>query len=294
MAARASKQTEKDKIEDAVLRVGQPEAMKQINAQIEKGNELLERAVHSEEELEQLENDQSRWNEYNAQLLGTLFSNAALKDQYRFQGAVVMILTTHSPLSTRLEQERGHIKTRINALRSIVERLGLFGGPENGGSGSRSATPTHVGTAVFVVHGHDGEAKHAVARFIEKLKLKPIILHEQTNEGRTLIEKFEQHAHDGVGFAVVLITPDDIGGPAGANPEQLNSRARQNVILELGYFLGMLGRKHVAALHVAGTELPSDMTGIVYIPLDENDAWKLPLAKEMKAAGLPIDMNDAF
>src|ERR1035438_6975181 len=65
---------------------------------------------------------------------------------------------------------------------------------------------------VFVVHGHDDEAKEKVARFLERLKLEPIILHEQPNEGRTVIEKFEVFAD--VGFAVVLLTPDDVGALA--------------------------------------------------------------------------------
>ena len=87
---------------------------------------------------------------------------------------------------------------------------------------------------VFIVHGHDEAAKESVARFLEKLKLEPIILHEQPNSGRTLIEKFEVYAD--VGFAVVLLTPDDVGSPASeARAGSMKHRARQNVILELGY-----------------------------------------------------------
>jgi predicted nucleotide-binding protein len=103
---------------------------------------------------------------------------------------------------------------------------------------------------VFVVHGHDGEAKETVARFLEKLELEPIILHEQPNQGRTVIEKFETSSSD-VAFAVVLLTPDDLGRAANGPPD-LSARARQGVILELGYFLGRLGRTRVCALHRGG------------------------------------------
>ena len=111
---------------------------------------------------------------------------------------------------------------------------------------------------IFLVHGHDQAVTSIVARFLEKLKLEAVILHEQPNEGQTIIEKFERHAD--VGFAVVLLTPDDMGGIApGSN---LQPRARQNVILELGYFIGKLGRPRVCALYVTGVELPSDLHGV--------------------------------
>jgi len=107
----------------------------------------------------------------------------------------------------------------------------------------------------------------------------------------TVIEKLERHAD--VRFAVVLLTPDDEGrslaDAAGARP-----RARQNVILELGYFTGRLGRRAVCALHRGALELPSDYLGVVYVAIDEGGGWQLKLAKELRAAGFPIDMNKAI
>lgn len=140
---------------------------------------------------------------------------------------------------------------------------------------------------VFVVHGHDAEVKETVARFLEKLKLEPIVLHEQPNAGQTIIEKFERHAD--VGFAVVLLTPDDVGGPAAA-PTDRRPRARQNVILELGFFMGRLTRKRVCALYKAGVEIPSDYQGVVFVELDESGAWRTKLAQELVEAGLSIDV----
>ena len=143
---------------------------------------------------------------------------------------------------------------------------------------------------VFVIHGRDSEAKETVARFLTKLGLTPVILHEQPNQGRTIIEKFEQHAQ--VGFAVALLTPDDVG--ALKNEEKnLKPRARQNVVFELGYFLGRLGRERVCALTKGDVEIPSDYDGVVYISLDDG-GWKMNLIRELKNVGFDVDANKAL
>jgi predicted nucleotide-binding protein len=143
--------------------------------------------------------------------------------------------------------------------------------------------------SVFLVHGHDEATKESVARFLEKLGLNVIILHEQVNQGLTVIEKFEQYASR-VGFAVVLFTPDDIGFPLGTE-EQKQPRARQNVVLEMGYFVGKLTRQRVCVLYKGGVELPSDILGVVYHSIDQGGGWKLSLAQELRAAGYSIDLN---
>lgn len=143
---------------------------------------------------------------------------------------------------------------------------------------------------LFVVHGHDVAAKESLARFLQKVKLEPIILHEQPNGGRTIIEKFETYSSD-VGFAVVLLTPDDMGCAANdVKAEKLKPRARQNVITELGFFIGKLGRTRVCALHKGEVELPSDYSGVLYLPMDESDAWKTKLAQELVEAKMSIDI----
>lgn len=142
---------------------------------------------------------------------------------------------------------------------------------------------------VFIVHGHDNLAKTEVARVIEKLGLEAIILHEQANEGKTIIEKFERDASR-VKFAVIIFTPDDIGYPKN-KPNEQKPRARQNVILELGYFSGVLGRSNVCVLYKEEIEIPSDYLGVVYESMDDNGSWKFKLAKEFKQAGLNVDLN---
>jgi predicted nucleotide-binding protein len=141
---------------------------------------------------------------------------------------------------------------------------------------------------VFVVHGHDHEAKDKVARFLERLKLEPVVLHEQPNEGRAVIEKFEVYAH--VGFAVVLLTPDDVGALA-TERTNLKSRARQNVVFELGYFIGKLKRNRVCALYKEDVEVPSDYAGVLFTKLDSAGDWRTKLAQDLSAAGIPIDVD---
>lgn len=139
---------------------------------------------------------------------------------------------------------------------------------------------------VFIVHGHDGEMQQSVARVVEKLGLNAIILHEQTDTGQTIIEKLEKNAD--VGFAVVLLSPDDVGRKYGEELRHERPRARQNVILELGYFIGKLGRDRVLALKKEKTdfELPSDLLGVIYTPYDHpGGAWRLTLVRELQQAG---------
>lgn len=144
---------------------------------------------------------------------------------------------------------------------------------------------------IFIVHGHDNTMKEAVASVVRILGLEPIILNEQPNEGNTIIEKFEKYAN--VGFAIVLLSPDDQGYAAASGPTTAKSRARQNVVFELGYFAGRHGRSRVFSLYRedANFETPSDISGVAYTPYDNHGAWKTSLIKELKAAGYRVDAN---
>ena len=155
---------------------------------------------------------------------------------------------------------------------------------------ARTGQPPAASRRVFVVHGHDEAVKQAVARTLEKLDLDPIILHELPDKGRTFIEKLEDETD--VGFAVVLRTADDLGGPKTARPESYRPRARQNVLVELGLFLGKLGRQRVAVLFEPGGEMPSDYSGVLYTELDPGAAWRFKLATEIHAAGIEVDLNN--
>jgi predicted nucleotide-binding protein len=189
--------------------------------------------------------------------------------QQKFAGGIPQTVTMLEGLISRLEERREDLNSSQESTIPKVEAV--------------AAT-----RRVFIVHGHDEGEKQAVARFLSKLQLEPIILHEQPNQGRTIIEKFEKHTD--VDFAVVLLTPDDRGYPQGA-PEAAKPRARQNVIFELGYFVGRLNRSRVCALYKGNVEILSDYDGVIYISMDDPQAWQLPLAREMKAAGIEIDLN---
>ena len=182
------------------------------------------------------------------------------------------------------------LETQLKKLEGLVELLATEI-QLSAGTAPQVAAPVR-GHRVFLVHGHDEAVLHEVARFLERLRQDVVVLREQPNQGQTIIEKFENYAD--VGFAVVLLTPDDRGGPVNVGCDGQQPRARQNVILELGYFLGRLGRNRVCALYREGVEIPSDYSGVLYIKLDEAGGWRLGLAKEMKAAELPVDMNLAL
>jgi predicted nucleotide-binding protein len=144
---------------------------------------------------------------------------------------------------------------------------------------------------VFVVHGHDNEMKQAVARTVERLGLEVVILHEKPNRGQTIIEKIERYSD--VDFAVVLLSPDDTGYSNAEGSESAKPRARQNVILELGYFAGKLGRKNVVALHRGNIELPSDYDGVLYTPYDgDSGTWRSELLAELRESGYNVSADD--
>ena len=144
---------------------------------------------------------------------------------------------------------------------------------------------------VFLVRGRDDEAKNAVALFLRAIGLEPIILHQRPNGGRHLLTKFREEA-EGASFAVVLMLSDDEGGLTGATDRR--PRARQNVVFELGFFIGKLGPANVAALLQGDVEKPSDFDGIAYIPFDPSGRWKTDLARELHHAKVPFDPAKAF
>jgi predicted nucleotide-binding protein len=150
-------------------------------------------------------------------------------------------------------------------------------------------TQSGMSNKVFIVHGHDDTAKEKVARFLEKDGFEVVILHEQPNAGRTIIEKIETYTD--VAYGVVLYTPCDKGRAKEESVKNEANRARQNVVFEHGYLIAKLGRERVCALVKADVETPGDISGVVYIRMDDGEAWKIELAREMKNAGLSVDAN---
>ncbi len=199
-------------------------------------------------------------------------------------------------LTELIEEFRDDVDYYLRKLESIRSRVGIIEeSPILLHQSPIPSTKRAISKNVFIVHGHDEEAKEAVARCIHKLDLNPIILNERPNTGKTIIEKFESSSED-IGFAVVLLTPDDIGYTKN-KPEEIKPRARQNVILELGYFVAKLGRERVCALHKRDQdgkdiEIPSDYHGVIFLPMDSN--WRFQLAQEIKQVIRDIDLNKLF
>jgi len=268
------------------LQVARVEARQSLDERIELGRQMLDRQVNAAQGVDELKNDFHSWHDYNERLLQRLFTTTALADEY----VPVMFASSGSPdPQRRLQSVQHDIQHQNQKLISIANRLDLYDEPSGGGGAARRRATMPRGQTVFVVHGHDDASKLDVARFIERVTgQRPTILHEQSNRGRTVIEKLEDHAAE-AGFAVVLLTRDDVGG---VDKASLRPRARQNVVLEFGLFIGLLGRTGVVALCEEGVERPSDIDGVLYVSFSEN--WQLKLAQEMQAAGIDLDLNKAL
>lgn len=270
------------------LRVARDEIECALYEQVQRGEAIRDATIRTETDLERARSERKKWRNLVAMMLKKYFTTEQFVDS--FETARRGRYSMRPDFSKRLTEFRSDVQHGIDELVSIIERLDLLDDPatSNGEAGQPAVSDL---TSVFIVHGHDQAALQTVARFVSALGLNPVVLHEQANRGQTIIEKLE--GHSAVGFAVVLLTPDDVGGKNDQDAE-MRPRARQNVILELGFFCAALKRAHVCALVKDGVEIPSDFDGVVYVALDEDGAWRFGLAREMKAAGLDVDLNKAM
>jgi predicted nucleotide-binding protein len=269
------------------LRVSRARAQEVIDDAIVEATELVERA-ESNQPYQEWRDDWQRWVTRNTTALRSVFDGPELPAE--FEGAATKRIARQigqSENATFLHTVEA-VRRSINVLRSIAERLDYAEGPPEEQVVHRPA-PSVDSSKVFVVHGRDVGIRAQVENCLRRLDLEPIVLEAASNQGRTIIEKFEQETID-VAFAVVVMSADDFGkGPDEQGWPTEPNRARQNVILELGYFMGALGRERVAALVSPGVEQPSDVHGIVYIPF--GGGWDVLLTRELGAAGLPVDLN---
>jgi len=282
------------------------EAKAKLQVQIDKGNALLVQLDGwSKESVKARREDYYSWDIFNGNLLRALFTTDEHRNAYHLGlGGRTTFNSLQEEVSELLEDIRYRIREMQNVHNEIdlipldasvqTETHSLVRIVPTYGRSSATARKQDRSNKVFIVHGHDEKAKLETARLLQKLNLHPIILSEQDDLGRTIIEKIEDYSD--VDFAVVLLTPDDLGSAAGAyeaaGGEALVERARQNVIFEMGFFYGKLGRKNVCALLKGKTDRPTDISGVVYTQMDDHGGWHLKLAKEMKAAGLPVSLND--
>ncbi len=265
-----------------------PSVDTKISDRIEKGRALLS-VPEATQDLKEREREMYTWNDYNHTLLRRLLG-PAIADEYR--GPVSFGGSTTPEV--RLREFEEDVASYLRQLESIRERLGLWEAEPDFVTQSPPSGPPHgfrADGAIFVVHGTNLGRANEVARVLESATAHHrdvVILHEKPNRGRTLIEKFEQHAAEAA-FAVVVLTADDEGRKEGT--ELLRPRGRQNVIFELGFFFALLGRERVVVLLEPDIEQPSDVHGLVYEALDPAGAWKQALVRELGAAGIPVDRN---
>jgi len=185
------------------------------------------------------------------------------------------------------------IDTIKHNLKLLLQKMIIYGAKNNQLEQIKQKNMIcNNGNKVFIVHGHDEALKLDVARTLERADFEPIILHEQASRGMTIIEKIE--AYTDVVYAVVLYTPCDLGRSKNEGIDCEQQRARQNVVFEHGYLISKLGRNRVSALVKSEIETPSDVSGIIYIKIDNSNSWKTELAKNMQSEGLHVDLNKFF
>lgn len=201
-------------------------------------------------------------------------------DQLRFKSGEIVNVFDKGTLSIQ-----GKNQTRVRELLEVED-------PGAGGASTVREAPSATSRKVFVVYGHDQQARDQLEAMLRRWHLEPLILDQLPSEGQTIIEKLEKYTGDDVRFAVVLATPDD-EGYARDKADERKFRARQNVVFELGLLLAKLGRARVAILlkHQDQMERPSDVQGLIYLPFtDSVDETKVLLAKEMDKQGIHIDV----
>jgi predicted nucleotide-binding protein len=229
----------------------------------------------------------SAWKRQFAKFLDENLPGAATKLEEKLTHRIYSIRRDESDLSLFMRYDGEACIAFIDSLKLDIENdefLAVLPQPQVDATNQETRPPNK---RVFIVHGHDELLKTKTARFIEKLGYEAVILHEQMSKGMTIIEKIE--ANTDVGFAIVLYTPDDQGNAnEKATKGALNLRARQNVVFEHGYLIAKLSRSRVVPLVSGAVELPSDISGVVFID-DVN--WQIEIAKEMKGAGYDVDFN---
>jgi predicted nucleotide-binding protein len=283
----------------SVLSIPLPQAQRQLTERTDQGQQLLllVRKAHTSTARAQALNPEEvdaladlweryrRWHMFNGTWINKNLGGEAASE---FRRQKQYIWTRQDHWRMILDFLREMIPAEISLLESIHDRLPLWvPNPEASASGNRAARVS-PNTPIFIVHGSDTLRAESVAHTVASATgRKTIILRDEPHLGRTLIEKFEQHAAD-VAYAVIILTADDKG--ARADQEDTRPRGRQNVIFEMGYFYGLIGRRNVSVLISTGVEKPSDMDGIAYINFDDDRAWRTELLRELRHAGIDVEL----
>jgi len=267
----------------SVERITLAQARDRLAQRIQAGRELLERSTPDavNEHPQEMWGQFRIWSDFNYHWLFDQFGNDVsmeyMEHQLTWQDGGRTTIPVLLPIVLPLE---------IATLESISERLPLWlHGPEANPADSPGVRAARD-APIFIVHGSDTLRAESVAHTVTRATgRKTTILRDEPNSGRTIIEKFEQHAAE-VSYAIIVLTADDKGSRV--RDTRTRPRGRQNVIFEMGYFFGLIGRKNVSVLIRPGVEKPSDMDGIAYITYDDNGAWKTSLLRDLEHAGFDI------
>lgn len=283
-----------------VLIISRRELVEQLKAQIERGKQVAEMpvafnvsrdyygrvtdTVYDKGQEDAFNNERRRWQQYVEELLKQSFSIPNNEYQKDFIATGQSLI--YFPGQDYIKDERDEINKKVAYLESLIERLPLIPSSVETSIAPKGQPGLSKSNKVFIVHGHDVANRAEVELLVKKLGYEPIVLFKQASGGKTIIEKLEGETEN-VCFAIILYTACDYGRDRTESKEQ--PRARQNVVFEHGYLSAKLGRDHVCALVEPGLEVPGDLAGVVYISL--SGPWEYMIAKEMKEAGLEIDLN---
>lgn len=294
MAKKMKQESTEKKPLELLIRI--EEANKRIEDRIVKGKAIKEISIDSQGALDAAKKQYWKWNDYNTEMFRRMFTTEEMAEEYKRWIGVPAVSIREPPLAKKVRDFHDDVDKKIHRLESIAERLELIPLSEHMRQDYEVARKPIVSTEtnkVFIVHGHDQIAKTSLEIFLREMGLDPIVLHRQADEGLTIIEKLEKHSD--VGYAFILLTPDEI---AYLKEEELKPdeerkkeyRARANVVFEFGYFVGRLGRSRVCCLHRGDVTLPSDVSGMIYKKYSENiEEVAYSIMKDLKACGYKID-----
>ena len=264
-----------------------------LDEAITQGSNLLEGG--GQEDLAVLSAGYQTWDRRNQLILDSsfdvkgFFTSGPKTDYLDFRGLKYGVGLDMAE-SVTVDGVREDISTKMRRLSELKDNLALYAlEPEIQAEGASAAeTPNSKPSTVFVIHGRADTPRLEVQNLLLRATSHPpVVLMEQPNQGGTIIEKLEEHLGTTAGFAVVIITGDDEGRLV--NTPELQPRARQNVILELGYAMGRIGRRNVTILYEENVELPSDISGVAYYHLDSHGGWQRRLLGDLKAAGFDVN-----
>jgi predicted nucleotide-binding protein len=279
---------------DSYLNISREEFSLKLEDRISIGKDMLNRELNTDIEVQKLEQELWIWDSYNVEFVKRSFTPAESEYYVEISNPIPSyetIMHAVKPITSILstiESAHNEIRDRLAILERLKNKIELIPVKlisKDEFVNLKSDRNNPENKKVFIVHGHNENILLEVANMVRSIGLIPIILHEQANQGLTIIEKFEKYSD--VGFAIILLTDDDEGRIKTSN--NFNKRARQNVVFEMGYFIALLSRASVCMLYTSGVELPSDLSGLLYTELDSGDCWKKQLTREFTAAGYKIE-----